>query len=125
MADVGRPTKYTPDTVAKITKALKLGSTRRLACQYAGISEDTLANWLRDYSDFSDAVNKAEGDGSVEWLNRIEQAAKRGSWQAAAWKLERLYPNEYGRQVIDHQSKGAQLTGLILDLGDDGNTDEA
>ena len=35
----------------------------------------------------------------------IEQAAKDGTWQAAAWKLERRYPQEYGKTVQEHQGK--------------------
>jgi len=96
----GRPTKYTPETVKKIVDAIRVGATFRLACMYAGISEDTFMAWRQRYSDFADAVKSAEGAGAAAWLGMIEKAAQEGNWQAAAWKLERKYPREYGRRVI-------------------------
>ena len=32
-------------------------------------------------------------------LNQIEKAAEQGNWQAAAWELERCYPDEYGKRI--------------------------
>ena len=86
-----------------------MGSTRRLACHYAGISEQSLSQWLQKgalgllpYVEFAEAVKLAEGQAVVGWLRKIEEAATNGAWQAAAWKLERRYPQEYGRTVQEH-----------------------
>jgi transposase len=102
----GRPTKYTPETAKKITDAIRVGATFRLACAYAGVSEDTFARWRERYADFADMLREAEGQGAVGWLAKIEKAANDGDWKAGAWKLERRYPQEYGRQVIDQQHSG-------------------
>ena len=123
MANAGRKTKYTPAMVEKIVQALKLGATRRLACAYAGISEETFSQYMHKV-EFSEAVKEAEGFGSIQWLAKIEKAANDGSWQAAAWKLERLYPNEYGRTVVDHQTKGQAIKGYIGLSPDDWDTVE-
>jgi hypothetical protein len=74
----------------------------------------------------------------VGWLAKIEAAANEGAWQAAAWKLERRYPHEYGRSAvevsgrdggaikIDHKVEDARevlavrLSRLIAARGDDG-----
>lgn len=85
----------------KICDAIRVGATFRLACLYAGIDQSTFENWRKRYADFSDAVNEAEGAAAVKWMAQIDKAAKDGSWQAAAWKLERKYPREYGRRVIN------------------------
>ena len=98
---MARPTKYNAATTKKIVDAIRVGATFRLACLYAGIDQGTFENWRARYSDFADAVKEAEGAGAVGWLAKIEQAAKDGNWQAAAWKLERKYPREYGRRVIN------------------------
>ena len=95
-----RSTKYNAQVAKKIVDAIRVGATFRLACLYAGISEDTFMRWRRRYADFADAVNQAEGAGAAAWLGHIEKAAQDGNWQAAAWKLERKYPREYGRRVI-------------------------
>ena len=66
----GRPTKYTEQTVAKLLDALRGGNTRRAACAVANISQDTLAVWLKDKPEFSDAVEKAEGE--AEEFDRVQ-----------------------------------------------------
>ncbi len=101
----GRRTKYTPETVKKITDALKLGATYKLACGYAGIHFDTFNEWVKAKPEFSEQVSLAEGTGAITWLAKIEKAATDGTWQAAAWKLERRYPQDYGRTVTEHQGK--------------------
>ena len=103
---MARPTKYTPETVKAILDAIRVGATFRIACAYAGISEDTFALWRKRYSDFADAVKESEGKAAVGWLAKIEKEANEGAWQAAAWKLERRYPQEYGRTVIDQNHSG-------------------
>jgi hypothetical protein len=112
----GRKTKYTPETVDKIVQALKLGATHRLACLYAGIDPSTFENYMAKYSDFSDAVKSAEGYAAIQWLAKIEKAANDGTWQAAAWKLERRHPEEYGRTVTDHQSKGDKMAIAVIKM---------
>lgn len=96
----GRPTKYTPDRVKRIIQAIDQGATHELACAYAGISVDTMANWRVRYSEFSDQLREAEGRAAVKWLAKIEQAAN-VDWKAAAWKLERRHPQMYGKSVHD------------------------
>jgi transposase len=96
---MGRRSKYTPDVVARIVKAIELGSTYELACHYAGIRYETFRVWQEEKPAFSALVKAAEGNAVVKWLSEIEKAAEEGSWQAAAWKLERRYPQTYGRTV--------------------------
>lgn len=103
----GRKTKYEPARVKKILDAIRIGSTYKLACDYAGISFETFCQWREKYVEFSDQVKEAEGAGAVGWLAKIEAAANDGNWQAAAWKLERRYPEEYGRRVQDNRMNGS------------------
>lgn len=98
MAKSGRKTKYTPETIAKIVQAIRTGATYQLACQYAGIHHDTFYEWMKTKTEFSEAVKEAEGAGAVELLARIKKEAAEGTWQAAAWILERRHPEMYGRQ---------------------------
>jgi hypothetical protein len=108
----GRRSKYTPETVDKLTQAIRLGATYKLACDYAGISQETFSQWMNGKPEFSEAVKDAEGEGAVKLLAVIERAANgvKGDngeyiltpvWQAAAWKLERRYPQMYGKQAIE------------------------
>lgn len=123
MASGGRRTKFTAQVVERITTAIQLGATYEDACNYAGITYMTFNRWMKAKSKFCEAVKEAEGQATVQWLAIIQQEAIRGNWQAAAWKLERRYPDRYGRQVIDHQSKGqaailAPLSPLVIQIAE-------
>lgn len=121
-----RPTKLTSDTQQKITQAIQMGATYEHAAQYAGITYETFNEWMKKgqsgkkgFSEFSEAVKIAEGRAVIGWLAKIEAAANGGNWQAAAWKLERRYPEIYGKQRVEHTGKdGGPIilkTGMSLD----------
>jgi transposase len=102
----GAPTKRTPEYRAKILQAIELGATYELAANYAGLSYQTFNEWVKADPEFSEAVKAAEGKATVGWLAKIEKAANNGNWQAAAWKLERRYPAQYGRTVVQNEVTG-------------------
>lgn len=90
--------KYDKEHIDKILEGLTNGDGRVRSCKAAGITHDTFMNWMNEYSDFSDAVKKAEAVGN----DRIKDLAKRGiiekfqtQWTACAWWLERNYPEEF------------------------------
>jgi|SRR5690242_16069556 len=119
---MARKSKYTPETVAKILEAIKMGATYELAAGYAGINYDTFNEWRKAKSEFSEAINNAEGIGAMIWLAKIERAASDGNWQAAAWKLERRYPHMYGKTVQQHE-QGEQPWRIVIETDtDDGNS---
>lgn len=95
---MARPTKYTPERVKRFLDAVRLGAPYRLAAHYAGIDHMTFVHWRERYLDFSNQVKEAEGVAVVGWLAKIEKAANDGNWQAAAWKAERRYPDDFGRR---------------------------
>ena len=102
----GRPEKYSQAIKEKICYFIGLGVTKLLAAQAAGIGRSTLYEWLDTKQDFYEAVMKAEGEAAARWNGVIEKAAREGNWTAAAWKLERLYPRLYGKQV--HEITGGE-----------------
>jgi hypothetical protein len=77
----------------------------------------------KPFVEFYEATQKAESEGAMGWLAKIELAANDGNWQAAAWKLERRYPHDYGRQVKELTGKdGGAIeakTTIILKTGMD------
>lgn len=100
-------TKLTPEVQDRIVAALRAGNYQETAAAYAGISAKTFYEWLnRGESDepkeeafrnFREAVEKAKADAEVRDIALIDKAAHDGSWQAAAWKLERKFPQKWGR----------------------------
>lgn len=128
---MGRPTDLTPETHKIITSAIAYGGTYEASAHAGGVSYDTFNNWMkrgeaelvrRDnprvkedtqqwqteqrFVEFFKAIKKAKGDRQIRWLEQIEKAATGGAWQAAAWKLERTEPENFGRQKIDIEHSG-------------------
>ena len=91
-----KATKRSPQREQAILNALRLGNTRRAAAAYAEVSHETFYRWLADLP-FRDAVEKAEADAETRFLGQVAKAAADGTWQAAAWWLERRRNGDYAR----------------------------
>jgi hypothetical protein len=148
-----RPDPGNPQTYGdRVIEALNAGAFLDDACAYAGISRtaayeslskgkdaraiveehgkapDTLTDNQRAYLDFANAVEKARATVAVQSLAVIRQAAAKGTWQAAAWYLERTMPHKFGRfqrpddevQEVTLTAESAKAALLGLDDGSDG-----
>lgn len=118
---MARPTKYSQDVVDRVAHALARGATYAIAAAYGGISYETFNDWRAKKPQFSEAVKEAEAGAAVSWLEVIEEAADDGTWQAAAWKLERRYPQEYGRTVAtqEHTGPAGGPLRIVIETVDD------
>ena len=96
----GRPTKRTPEVVAKIAEAIAIGLTDEEAALLAGINPDTMTEWRKD-PEFSGAIKRAGAQRLLMRLERIE-AGEQG-WKGTAWALERLYPHRFARPEVMNQ----------------------
>ena len=107
----GRPSLRTPAAQHKICEALRAGNTRRAASIYGGMSEDTFGRWLKADADFAAAIEKAETDAHVRNVAIIQKAAQ-DTWTAAAWWLERKFPQDWARREKHEHTgdNGAPLT---------------
>lgn len=131
MADRGRPTKLTKEVEEKIIRAIRAGNYIETAAAFAGISKDTLYNWLKRgaresqrlegspnakprkkeliYLEFSDAVSRAMAEAEVRDVQNISIAGEQGDWRASAWRLERRHPERWGKKEkleADHNHSG-------------------
>jgi transposase len=121
----GRPTKLTPELQAKLCDAIRAGNYMETAAAFAGIRKATLQNWLRRgarqtqgiYHAFSEAVEKALADSEARDVALIAKAAADGQWQAAAWRLERKFPDRWGRR--DRHQVDANIQGTVKVTPDD------
>ena len=96
----GRPTKRTPEVIAKIAEAVAIGLTDREAGILAGVRHDTMTEWRKD-PEFSEAIERATAQRLLLRLGRIE-AGEQG-WQGTAWALERLHPSRFARPEVMNQ----------------------
>lgn len=122
----GRPPKIKPDTRDAIALEIEMGLPKKFAAAKYGVPESTLYDYLkrgdRDlrnekrsvYAEFSESVRKAEAS-LVESLLRSLADRPRGEWQAMAWKLERMFPRDFGAAVarqLPAESTGSPLETL-------------
>ncbi|MFH1184475.1 MAG: hypothetical protein V1755_05490 [Chloroflexota bacterium] len=100
----GQPTKLNPELQKRICDLIEAGMSKEAAAAHAGIASSTLFLWQAKgldgdpvYQEFSEAIKAAEDKqkGNDELV--ISNAASVGIWTAAAWRLERKYPQQYGR----------------------------
>ncbi|GGA31944.1 hypothetical protein GCM10007416_00600 [Kroppenstedtia guangzhouensis] len=134
---MARPEKLTPELQQKVVDAIRMGNYIETAAAFSGISKDTLYRWLKQgrrakrgkYREFSDAVEKALAESEMRDVAVIATAAKE-NWQAAAWRLERKFPDRWGRrQKVDAQLEhSGQVSGndtvVVQQIIDDPNSRE-
>ena len=98
-----RGPKILPGVQTAICQAIRLGASQRIAAKAGGVSRQTLTNWLtkgrggdRAYLGFLAAYEEAETRCDLSALAAVEKGAKDGYWKAAAWRLARRHPEDYG-----------------------------
>jgi hypothetical protein len=103
---VPRPTKLTPELQAAICQSIRDGNTRETAAGCQGISPTSLYEWLARgekekkgiYTEFSEAVKKADHDATAAKVKVVHNAAQADNWYAAAWWLERRRYGDWGKK---------------------------
>ena len=144
----GRPTDCTPETTRAIAQAISLGSTYKDAALSADVTYTSFRNWMvrgqaefkrmkaagfrskphkreQPYFEFFTAIKKAKSKGKAKLVKTIFQHAAM-SWQAAAWLLERRYPDQFalrtrseltGKDGGPIQHEHASVTLVLPDNG--------
>ena len=131
--------KLTQQVIDKICEAVKRGAYLTHAAAYAGVGAEVVSEWkkageqlakaiaddpslephLTEYQslqiEFAQRILEAEGEGTFTMLDAITRAAEAGQWAAAAWRLERRYPREYGRQIQQLEGvNGKEVTFRVI-----------
>ena len=100
----GRKTKLTKELTDEIVKRIRAGNYIKVACQAVGISHTAYFDWIKKgedgispYAEFLYAVKKAEAEAHVTYVAIIASQAPT-QWQAAAWWLERKFPDKWAKR---------------------------
>ena len=119
----GRPPLLTPTIRDLICEHIAEGNYPEVAAAAAGVTSDTFYRWLRrgsrarrtleaaidknpraqvplldrPYYLFAVALEQARAMGEGFCVRVISKAAAAGIWTAAAWRLERMYPERWGK----------------------------
>lgn len=102
--------KLTEKTIEKAQKGIAIGTPQKYVAQSLGISEEAWYSWMRRgehdlqndkddtiFAKFYESVKKAQAKSVSRCVSMIQKASI-DTWQAAAWWLERRYPEEFGRK---------------------------
>lgn len=128
----GQPELDPDDYREKICQAVSIGGYIETSAIYAGVSKETLYQWLKKAHDpkadpkfkkFSDALGQAMALSEMRDLKAIDTAitgvqytdtvngqvverTTQPDWKAAAWKLERRAPKKWGYKTeIEHSGQ--------------------
>lgn len=119
--------KITEQVTESLKQALRGGNDVETAAHFAGVSVANVYRWLEigkfeserisagekanpenaPYVEFWEELRKARAEAIVRNVTYIQNAAKSGSWQAAAWWLERAVPEQYSR--VKGSGKNAEV----------------
>lgn len=109
MGRMGRkPVFADKETKEAFLTAIKMGLSNEKACDYAGINEGTIYNWINRgeedekngktdtiYFKFLKEYKKARSTCVIRHVANITQASENGNWQASAWVLERRFAKDF------------------------------
>lgn len=115
---MARPVKLNEEIQKKVVDAVRAGNYLETAAAYSGLDVSTVRRWVKrgereiqrleskgakskasekKYIEFCTAIKKASAESEMRDVLVIGNAAKE-AWQAAAWRLERKYPDRWGRK---------------------------
>ena len=83
---MARPTKLTPTVRRRLVAAAGDGLTLQDCAALAGVTRQTLRNWIRGDDDFARAFLRARAEARLEVLRQLKNGGGGGQWRARlAW----------------------------------------
>lgn len=100
------------EAVAQLVSMLRAGNYLEVAAVAAGVT----VGELLEHPDVVEEIEAARAEGEVRGIARI---AASGRWQAAAWLLERQYPDRWGRPALRQEGERAPAPAARVDRLDE------
>ena len=112
---MGRQTLLNEDIISKVGEYKASGMSNTGVSDFLGISSRAYYNWINKgeadeengeytiYVQFIHTLKKANETFKQSRLQNIVKAADSDNWQAAAWILERKFPEEFGRDRVKNE----------------------
>lgn len=122
MCQDGRKTKLNPERAAKICDLLSKGNTRRASAYASGVTYESMRSWLKRaeecesgiYVEFAEAVQLAEAQAEINAVSVVTQAGFT-NWTAAAWWLERKFPDDWAKtEKVKQEVTGADRSPIAF-----------
>ena len=117
----GNKSKLTHEFVKDAARLAEGGLRNVDICKALGIHESTLYAWLKDEKnplarELSEELEKARAKRKAFMIQTITKAAREGTWQAAAWWLERCYPKEFAKPDRYHDQGVDEAVKAVREL---------
>lgn len=102
MARGGRPPVLDSVKRAQIVAILSVGCSQGVASQFVGCAVSTIQRTADRDPAFAEELGRAKSNAELALVKNIRNAAKKEQyWRAAAWALERGFPEKYARRGPD------------------------
>lgn len=112
---VGRKSALTDEVTARLVNLLNLGNYLEVALAAAGVARSTFYGWIErgdpecdavgdaSFREFRECIEKARAEGEARNVTLVAAAAA-VDWKAAAWMLERQFPDRWARPPAKDRS---------------------
>ena len=102
MAKRGRKPVLDDVKKGQIVAIITVGCGRQTAAKFVGCGVTTIRDTADRDPQFAEQLRQADGKNELAYLRNIKKAAEQERyWRAAAWVLERKFPEDYGRRGPD------------------------
>ena len=112
---MARPTVMTEPVIAALRQAYLVGATNEEAAHYAGISPNTIYNYIESHPEFLVQIDAWKSEPILKAKQTIIKNMH--DTKVSQWYLERKAKREYGNNV-DVTSDGQKLPTPIISLED-------
>ncbi len=92
----GRPTKLTPEVIAKLEWVFSIGGTIAEACRHAGISRTVYYEGIKRYPEFAEKFARLQEQMILEARNTLSKGVKESPRLAQSF-LSNTRPHEFGK----------------------------
>lgn len=103
---MGRPIELTDALAIEIAGHLLSGNSIADSAAMVGIAESTYHDWIKrgesgesPFAEFSELTRAARAEARSKRVKTVAAASDDGDWKAAAWMLERMDRQHWGRTV--------------------------
>ena len=102
MAQRGRKAVLDEYKRREILAIVAVGCKREVAAEYVGCDPSTIYRTAQRDAEFAEKLRQKELQSEIGYLQNLRKAAQNERyWRAAAWALERMNPEKYGRRGPD------------------------
>jgi transposase len=113
---MARPrTEMTDDKIEAILRTVRLGLHPDRAAMAHGVSPGTVRSHKKRHPEFATAIKEAEAAAEQGFLGRILKHTEK-QWTAAAWMLERRWPERWAKREVVIDTTKEDATRLRADL---------